>query len=66
MNGVNWAKLTEMFFTVPVVIPRDTFKLNPAYSTQTAWTLPMFCSEPEAHSVRQKMSIDIKEKSTSP
>ena len=51
---------------VPAVIPRDTFKLNPVYSIQTAWTPFEFCSEPEAHSIRQKMSLVTKEKSTSP
>lgn len=63
--NVNLARLTGMFFTVPAVIPRDTFKLNPVYSIQTAWTLPQFRSEPEAHSIRQKISVDIKEKFTS-
>lgn len=64
--NVNMAKLTGIFFTVPAIIPRDTFKLNPVYSTQTAWTLPQFCSEPEAHFIRKKMSVDVKKKSTSP
>lgn len=55
-----------MFFMVPAVIPRDTFKLNPVYSIQIAWTLLEFCPKPEVHSIRQKMSLDTKEKSTSP
>lgn len=64
LNGVNLAKLTGLFFIMLAVIPRDILKLNPVYSTQTAWTLLQFCSEPEAHSMRKKMSVDKKEKST--
>lgn len=31
LNGVNLAKLTGMFFTVPPVIPRDIFNINPVF-----------------------------------
>lgn len=60
------AKSAGTFFMVPAVILRDTFKLNPVYSIQTAWILLEFCSVPEAQTIRQKMPSDTKKKSTSP
>lgn len=46
LNGVNLAKLTGIFFTVPAVTPREIFNINPMFSMDSSsvlfWTWSAF------------------------